>query len=206
MCRWLRTAAPSLCLAVIAACAAPKAVTPPPAPVLAPGVELPAPAEQMEYSQVVKEDPAVSGATTVLAKAAPAARPAALMNRARVAFAAAARIRAEKGGPIGFVGWSPDRERFVAFCELALRDLDEILLAYPQSPEAPEAMFTVGQIEDYPNFNRFDDALETYHRTVEHYPGTTWALKAGERIRVIGDILDSGKGSPHEGAVPGPER
>jgi hypothetical protein len=190
--RSIRSAFLGLCIATVAACAAPQATAPPPA--LPPGVELPPPAEEMDYYPVVENDPAVAAASAKLAKASPAARPAALMNRARAAFATGAKIRTEKAGPMGFVGWSPDRERFVAYCELALRDFDEILLAYPQSPEAAEAMFTTGQIEDYPNFNQFEDALATYRRTIERFPGTTWARQAGERVLVIEEILDGGKG------------
>ena len=72
-------------------------------------------------------------------------------------------------------------------------------MAHPQSPEAPEAMFTAGQIDDYPYLNQFDTALEAYRLTVARYPGTPWALQAGERIRVIEGIIDAGKGSPHTG-------
>jgi outer membrane protein assembly factor BamD (BamD/ComL family) len=89
----------------------------------------------------------------------------------------------------------PGPERFIAFCELGLRDLDEILLAYPESPEAPEAMYTVGQIEDYPNLNHFEDALETYRKTVSAYPGTDWARLAAERVKVIEEIM-GGKSAP----------
>jgi hypothetical protein len=146
----------------------------------------------------VRDDPAVARVTADLAAAAPASRPAALLGRARVAFAAARNIRAERGGPLGVIAWPPEHERFVAYCELALRDFDEILVVHPWSPEAPEAMFTTGQIHDYPNLNEFDTALEAYRLTVERYPGTPWARQAGERIRVIEGIIDAGKGSPHE--------
>ena len=159
----------------------------------------------MEYYSLVRNDPAVAVATAALAGASPAVRPAALMNRAREAFAAGRKLRSEYGGPLGFTGWSFERERFIAYCELALRDLNEILVAHPRSQEAPEAMFTVGQIKDYPNYNEFDEALEAYRRTVERYPGTPWARQAGERIVVIEGIIDAGKGSPHEGTAPGPE-
>jgi hypothetical protein len=124
------------------------------------------------------------------------------MLRAREAFAAALRLRSEKAGPLGFSGWSLERERFNAYCGLALRDLEEILVVYPQSPDAPEAMFTVGQIEDYPNYNRFDRALEAYRLTIERYPGTSWARQAGERIRVIESMTDAGEGGPHGVAAP----
>ena len=136
--------------------------------------------------------------TADLAAVSPASRPAALLRRARLTFAAARNIRAERGGPLGVIAWPPEHERFVAYCELALRDFDEILVANPRSPEAPEAMFTVGQIHDYPNLNQFDTALEAYRLTVERYPGTPWARQAGERIRVIEGIIDAGKGSPHD--------
>ncbi len=66
-------------------------------------------------------------------------------------------------------------------------------------------MFTVGQINDYPNLNQFDTALEAYRLAVERYPGTPWAQRAGERIRVIEGIVDAGKGSPHLEGPPRPE-
>ena len=222
MCRSTQTVVPLLFLAALVACATPQTTVPPPAitpqavvipspsslltvaPVL-PGPQLPPPAEELESYSLVRDHPAVAAATVNLAAASPASRPAALMHRARETFDAALKLRAERGEEFAFTGWSPDRERFIAYCDLALRDLDEILLAHPRSPEAPEAAFAVGYINDYPNLNEFDEALEAYRLTVERYPGTSWALQAGERIRVIEGIIDAGKGSPHDGGVSKPE-
>lgn len=222
MCRSTQTMVPWLFLAAFAACATsqttarPPAISPqavaipspssPPAvaPVL-PGPQLPPPAEELEYYSLVRDDPAVAGATVNLAAASPASRPAALMRRAREAFAAALKIRTEHGGPLGTIGWPPEHERFISYCELALRDFDEILVAFSQSPEAPEALYTAGQISDYPYLNQFDMALEAYRLTVKRYPGTPWAQKAGERIRFIEGIIDAGKGNPHMERATKPE-
>lgn len=209
----IRTAVPWLCLAALAACAAPQTTVPPPefvpqpvtiAPTPPPPPR-PPPAEELEAYLLVRDDPAFTRLSADLSASAPAGRPAILMLRARETYAAARKIRAKKGGPLGFAGWSPARERFMAYCELALRDLDEILVNHPRSPEAPEALFTVGQIEDFPNRNQFDAALEAYRLTVERYPGTPWARQATERIRVIEDIFDRGNDGPLEGGASSPE-
>lgn len=208
----IRLSVPWLCLAVVAACAAPQAMPPSSAPApqaaaisLLPGSRLPPPAEELESYILVRDDPAVTAATVNLATATLVSRSAALLGRARTAYAAALIIRSEKGGPMGFTGWSPQRERFNAYCELALRDLDEIVAAHPRSPEAPEAMFTVGQISDYPNLNEFDWALDAYRLTIQSYPGTPWAQEAGERIRVIEGMFEAGKDSPHMERATKPE-
>lgn len=197
-----------LCVAALAGCAAPHSVAPPraessslPAGVPA-GVPLPPPAEDLASYALVRDDPAVAGASTSLAAASPAGRPAALMRRGREAFAAAMGIRSAGAGTMGFSGWSPQRERFLAYCELALRDFDELLAIAPGSPEAPEAIFRVGQINDYPNLNQFEEALAAYRLAVERYPSSAWAAASRERVALIEDIFGRGEGSPH--AVPSP--
>jgi hypothetical protein len=144
----------------------------------------------------------VAAATADLAAApSAAARAAALMRRARASFAAAQKMRAESGGPFGRNPWPPERERFVAHCELAIRDFGELLGADPGSPDAAEAIFTIGQINDYPYLNVFDDALVAYRLTVERHPGTPWAAKAAERIAVIQGFMGAG-GGPHGAPAP----
>jgi hypothetical protein len=86
---------------IVLACAAPQTAPPPPG--LAPGVEEPAPAEEMDYHPNVSKDAGVAKATVALAKASPKDRPKVLMSRARAAYAAAVKIRTEKDGPIGFL-------------------------------------------------------------------------------------------------------
>ncbi|HWR97007.1 MAG TPA: hypothetical protein VN317_01150, partial [Candidatus Methanoperedens sp.] len=150
---------------------------------------------------LVRDEPAVTAATAALGVALPAARPAALMRRAREAFAAARTLRAARGNVSGF-SLPPDSERFGAFLDLAVRDLEELLLAHPGAPEAAEATYTLGAILDYPYFNEFDAALETYRLVIVRHPGTAWALKAGERVRVLEGIIDAGKGGPHGAPAP----
>ena len=142
-------------------------------------------------------------ATAELAAAPPPARPAALLRRAREAFATARKLHAAQGGPFAAV-WPPARERFLAYCGLAIRDLDELLVAHPRAPEAAEAMFTMGRIHDYPYLNLFDEALAAYRLTIERHPGTPWARQAAERIAVIEGIVDAGKDSRHEAPAPQP--
>jgi hypothetical protein len=147
----------------------------------------------------VRDDPAVAAAATNLVAVSPDERPAALLRRARAALAGARKLRAEMGGPFGGA-WPPAEERLLAYCELATRDLDELLATHPHAPEAAEALFTLGQVNDFPLLNRFDDALAAYRQTVERYPDTPWGRQARERIAVIeGNLAPATRG----GGAPG---
>lgn len=206
----------ALGLAVLASCAAPRTTAPPAEPVPpeeapAPAVPLPPapareaapPPEEPEYAALLREDPVIAAATADLEAAPPDLRPAALMHRAREAFAAARDIRSRVKGPAGFTGWPPDRELFVAYCELALRDLGEVLDSHGDAPESAEAIFTVGRIRDYPYYNQFEEALEAYRLTIERHPGSPWARRAAERMRLVEGMI-GGEGLRGEGAEPRP--
>lgn len=67
----------------------------------------------------------------------------------------------------------------------ALRDFDDIAMNFPRSAEAPEALFHLGVSYDHPNLSDFGIALGYYRRTVEKYPGTESARKAGIAIENI---------------------
>jgi outer membrane protein assembly factor BamD (BamD/ComL family) len=99
--------------------------------------------------------------------------------------------------------WS-DHERFLAFYDLAARDLDELLALSPDAPEAPEALFTMGMIHDYPHLELFDVALEAYQAAVSRFPDSPWAAKARERLGVLNAIMNPGGADPHRGAGPAP--
>ena len=200
--RFLRLAVPLLCLAALAACAAPRATPPAAAPAAAPpaapapGAAQPAPAaEETDPLGALRDDPAMVAATAAIDAAAPAERPAALMRRAREAFATALEIRSARGGPYGF-SWVVGHEEFLAYTDLALGDLREVIEAHPAAPEAAEALFTVGRINDYPYLNLFDEAIAAYRLTIERHPGSGWAQKARERIALIEGITLGVSGRP----------
>lgn len=211
--RMNRRIAPWLLLLLLAGCAAPQGTAPTPAPretasavpasradTPAPaGPRLPPPAEELESYPLVRDQPAVAAATADLSAATPALRPAALMRRVRDAIVAAQKIRNVHGNPIRLPGWAPDYERFIALYDLAARDLSELLAASPAAPEAAEATYTMGLIHDYPHLDLFDEALAAYRLTLERFPGTPWALRAGERIVLIEGFIRGGQGDPHGG-------
>ena len=149
----------------------------------------------------MRDDPAVSAAATNLVAVSPDERPAALMRRARAALAGARKLRAEMGGPFGGA-WPPAEERFLAYCELATRDLDELLATHPHAPEAAEALFMSGQIRDYPHLERFDEAVAAYRETVARFPASEWAGRSRERLRVLEEIMGVGAGDDLHGAPP----
>lgn len=212
----IRNAVPWLCLPALAACAGPQATVPPhppsgsvaPQPPAAPEAvaepQVPPPAEELASFSLVRDQPAIAHATAELAAAPPASRPAALMRRARDSFSDAGKLLTGIGGSFVITSRPTELTLFLAYCELSLRDLREVLVVYPNSPEAPEAMYTVGRINDYPNLNQFGEALEAYHLTIERYPGTPWATQAGERIRVIEEFGGKVVGSPHGESAPPP--
>jgi hypothetical protein len=72
----------------------------------------------------------------------------------------------------------PEGVEFATLLLGALRDFEDIVANFPQSAEAPEALFHLGIIYDYPNLSNFGLALNYYRRTIEKYPGTESARKA----------------------------
>jgi hypothetical protein len=101
---------------------------------------------------------------------------------------AADRLRLEKSPmPVmgGVFGSPLDSEKWAGHLQRAEADFREILDRYPGSPDAPDARFMLGRIDDHLYRNRFDDALEEYRRTVKEYPGTPAAEKARQRIETI---------------------
>ena len=210
--RSVRAALSWLSLAALAACAAPQATAPPPVPApgavapVAPAAEpedapFPPSAETLASFPLVREHPGVAAATAALGAAPEAARPTALMSRAREAVAAGHRMRLQPDGPFFVPSLAPDYPRYLAFYELAERDLAELLALHAGAPEAAEALFTTGLIRDYPHLERFDEALAAYRATVERHPGSVWAGRARERARALEEIMRAGTGGPH-GAPP----
>lgn len=210
--RSVRKALPWLSLAALAACAAPRATAPPPAPVpgavapVAPPVEpdeapFPPSAEALASFPLVREHPAVAAATAALVAAPEDARPTALMSRAREAVAAGHRMRNQPDGTFFVPSLAADYLRYLAFYELAERDLAELLALHAGAPEAAEALFTTGLIRDYPHLERFDEALAAYRATIERHPQSAWAGRARERARALEEIMRPGTGGPH-GAPP----
>jgi hypothetical protein len=219
MVRVITGSVPWLFLVALAGCAAPRATAPPVAPSseavdARPGAGAASPAlpvaeapqeGETSFLSLLVEDPALAAATADLEKAPQAGRPAALLRRAREACSGAVKIHAAQRSPFGTSG-VVEHERLLAYFGLALRDLDELLEAYPRSPEAPEAMFTVGRIHDYPYLNRFDEALKFYRSTTERYPGSPWAAKASERIALIERMSGLGGGNRHGFPEPEPAK
>ena len=142
-------------------------------------------------------------ATAALTAASAAARPAALMRRAREAVAAAHGMRMQPDGPFFVPAMATDYPRYLAFYELAARDLEELLFLHAGAPEAAEALFMSGLICDYPHLERFDEALEAYRETIARFPGSEWAGRSQERILVLEEIMGAGAGGPHGAPSPG---
>jgi hypothetical protein len=114
-----------------------------------------------------------------------------ILARGIAEFDAADAVRRERSPmPVmgGVFNWPPDAEKWERHLRNAEDDFWEILGRFPASPEAAEAQFMLGRINDHPHLNRFDVALVEYRRTVERYPGTPAAEKARQRIEVIESI------------------
>lgn len=146
---------------------------------------------------LVRDDPAIAAASRSLDAAAEAQRPARLLARAKEAVAGGQKIRTEEGNAITLSASTQDYQRFLAFYDLAYRDLEEIAVRFAKAPEAPEGRFLLGLIHDFHHLDFFDEALTQYQRTVELYPGTPWAQKAAERIAVLEGMFRRALDSPH---------
>lgn len=189
---------------IAAGCAGPRAAGEKgPVAVSAPAaVPVPPPAEEIESFALLRDEPAIADASRRLDAATDKSRPALLLARARTAIAGAQQIRTAQGNPIKLPGWAPDYEKFLAYYDLAYRDLEELVARYPRGPEAPEGRFLLGLIHDYPHLDLFDEALARYRLTIEMHPGTEWAGKAAARIQVIESIMDGVIEGPHGGQAP----
>jgi hypothetical protein len=179
-------------------CAGPKAAGPgtlatPPSVVIP---AIPA-ADSIPSYPLVKDEPTIVSATRKLDTAGDEDRPPLLLARVKAAIVAGQKIRAEQGTLISLPGSAPGYEQYLAYYDLAYRDLEEIVARYPKAPEAPEARYLLGLIHDYPHLDLFEDALIQYRIAVESYPGTPWAKKAADRIEMIEGIMDGATDSPH---------
>lgn len=85
----------------------------------------------------------------------------------------------------GVFGWPPDHEKWLQHLQKAEDDFRTILDRFPTSPEAAEAQFMLGMMNDHPYRNRFDDAVIEYKNTIAGFPGTSAAEKASDRIAII---------------------
>ena len=184
-------------VAVAVGCAVPRAAGPGPEAAPSPAESsAPPPADTIPSFPLVKDEPSIDNATRNLDAAGQQARPALLLVRAKAAIAAAQKIRNPQGDPVILPNWTQDHERFLAFYDLAYRDLEELAVRYPGEPEAPEARYLLGRIHDYPHLDLFEDALSHYRLTVERYPRTPWATQAAERIGVIERIMNGTTEAP----------
>jgi len=73
---------------------------------------------------------------------------------------------------------SPGSWEFARLLLGAMRDFEDIANNFPKSAEAPEALFHLGVVYDYPNLMSFEIALTYYKRTLERYPDSDSARKA----------------------------
>ena len=90
---------------------------------------------------------------------------------------------------------SPEAVEFARLMLGALRDFEDVAANFPRSDEAPEALFHLGVIYDYPNLMSFGIALKYYRDTIERYPGTESARKAHVAIENLEDYMhEVGKG------------
>ncbi len=111
--------------------------------------------------------------------------------RAMAEFEAADRLRLEKSNvPVmgGVSGWPQAHEEWLRHLGQAEADFRAVVDRFPASPEAPEAQFMLGRINDHPQRNLFDDAVAEYRVTAARYPATPAAEKARQRIAVIESI------------------
>jgi tetratricopeptide (TPR) repeat protein len=154
-------------------------------------------AEALHSYPLVKDEPSIVSATHKLGRARDTARPPSLLARATAAIAAAQRIRTAEGTPFSLPATSPDYEPYLAYYDLAYRDLQELVVRHPKASEAPEAEYLLGLIHDYPHLDLFDEALVHYRRALETYPGTPWAQKAADRLALIEGFMRGATEPPH---------
>jgi TolA-binding protein len=69
--------------------------------------------------------------------------------------------------------------------ESAVKILDKFMLKYPESPQAPEALFFLGYVHD-DLINNDVKAGEYYNQFLKKYPGHTLAKDAEASIRNLG--------------------
>lgn len=85
----------------------------------------------------------------------------------------------------GIFSWPPDMEKWLEHLQEAESDFRKVLNRYPTSPEAAEAQFLLGMINDHLYRNRFDVAVFEYKQTIARFPETAAAEKAMQRIAII---------------------
>ena len=85
----------------------------------------------------------------------------------------------------GIFSWPPDLEKWLEHLQEAEADFRKVLNRYPTSPEAAEAQFLLGMINDHLYRNRFDVAVFEYKQTISRFPETAAAEKAIQRIAII---------------------
>lgn len=85
----------------------------------------------------------------------------------------------------GIFSWPPDLEKWLEHLQEAEADFRKVLNRYPTSPEAAEAQFQLGMINDHLYRNRFDVAVFEYKQTITRFPETAAAEKAMQRIAII---------------------
>jgi len=108
--------------------------------------------------------------------------PGLLFERGHAYLEAAESIRDRRGE------MTPEGRPSTEFATLilgALSDFEAVANRYPASPEAPEALFHVGVVYDYPNLANFDVAMRYYRQTIEKYPGTDSAAKAKDALGIL---------------------
>ena len=154
-------------------------------------------ADSLPSFPLVKDEPSIVSATRNLDTAGNETRPPLLLVRVKEAIVAGQKIRAEQGTLISLPALAPGHERYLAFYDLAYRDLEEIVVRYPKAAEAPEARYLLGLIHDYPHLDLFEEALVQYRIAVESDPGTPWAKKAADRIETIEGFMRGAADSPH---------
>ena len=98
-----------------------------------------------------------------------------LLRRGHACLEEAERVRGGGSGDGKPVSGSVAASRLLL---QAMRDFEDVAQNFPRSPEAPEALYHLGVVYDYPNLAKFDIAIKYYRRTIETYPDTESAGKA----------------------------
>ena len=86
---------------------------------------------------------------------------------------------------------------FSTYLLYALADFEVVIGKYPDSAEAPEALFHLGVVYDYPYISSFGIALGYYRRTLNDYPDSEAAARAATAIKRIEDSVRQVMGGEH---------
>ena len=90
-------------------------------------------------------------------------------------------------------GWNvrgSARADYLTYVLNAIRDFETVVDRFPESPAAPDALFHLGVVHDYPNLSSFGLAMQYYRRTIDRYPGTEPADKALISIKNIEQVIE----------------